>query len=98
MDIVALLRRFRRTAAMRALAAQLAGVVRQTGKPPGEVRALCRAPCAAMSRRRGGRPVELRLERFPDGIGVTGLGPAEDRPADPRQRSLGYPGRGRTAR
>ena len=34
---------------------------------------LCRALCQEMSARRGGRPVELRFERFPDEIEVTGL-------------------------
>ncbi|MEW2246166.1 MULTISPECIES: toxin-antitoxin system, toxin component family protein [unclassified Streptomyces] len=72
MEIVARLRRSRPTS-LRALAASLTAAVRRAGEPPGEVRALCRALCAAMAQRRGGRPVELRFERFPDGIGVTGL-------------------------
>ncbi|MFF9812363.1 toxin-antitoxin system, toxin component family protein [Streptomyces sp. NPDC014006] len=73
MDITALLRHSRHRSSMRALAASLTTAVRRAGEPPGDVRDLCRALCAAMTQRRGGRPVELRFERFPDGIGVTGL-------------------------
>ncbi|WP_063750631.1 hypothetical protein, partial [Streptomyces roseochromogenus] len=40
---------------------------------PAGVREVCRALCEEMSARRGGRPVELRFERFPDEIEVTGL-------------------------
>ncbi|POX53796.1 toxin-antitoxin system, toxin component family protein [Streptomyces sp. Ru71] len=74
MGIVEQLRHSRlHISAKRALAASLTAAVRRSERPPGDVRALCRALCAAMSQRRGGRPVELRFERFPDGIGVTGL-------------------------
>jgi hypothetical protein len=73
MDIVGLLRRPRHGSAMRDLAASLVAAVHRGEDPPGDVRSLCRALCAAMAHRRGGRPVELRFERFPDGIGVTGL-------------------------
>lgn len=37
------------------------------------MRDVCRALCEEMSARRGGRPVEVRFERFPDEIEVTGL-------------------------
>ncbi|GAB2842432.1 hypothetical protein GCM10027074_06120 [Streptomyces deserti] len=66
-------RRPRAGSAMRALAAGLAAAVRARPRPPADVRALCRALCEEMSARRGGRPVELRFERFPDEIDVTGL-------------------------
>ncbi|MEU6598932.1 toxin-antitoxin system, toxin component family protein [Streptomyces flaveolus] len=59
--------------AMRALAGDLAAAVRARPEPPGGVRALCRALCEEMSALRGGRPVELRFESFPDEIEVTGL-------------------------
>lgn len=58
---------------MRGLAAELATAVRSDGRRPADVRELCAALCTAMSARRGGRPVELRFERFPDEIEVTGL-------------------------
>ncbi|MFI8187667.1 toxin-antitoxin system, toxin component family protein [Streptomyces sp. NPDC085946] len=67
------LRRSRNGAAMRRLAADLAAAVRARPRPPDGVRALCRALCEEMSARRGGRPVELRFERFPDELQVTGL-------------------------
>ncbi|CCK30304.1 hypothetical protein BN159_5925 [Streptomyces davaonensis JCM 4913] len=69
----ALRRRPRGGPAMRGLAAELAGSLRASGRRPADVRELCAALCAAMSVRRGGRPVELRFERFPDEIEVTGL-------------------------
>ncbi|MFF5981441.1 toxin-antitoxin system, toxin component family protein [Streptomyces olindensis] len=71
--VTAAFRRSRRGSAMRGLAAQLAAAVRARPEPPTDVRSLCRALCEEMSARRGGRPVELRFERFPDEIEVTGL-------------------------
>jgi hypothetical protein len=71
--IAAALRRSQRNSAMRALAADLAGALRARPHSPADVGALCRALCEEMSARRGGRPVELRFERFPDEIEVTGL-------------------------
>ncbi|MFI7410186.1 toxin-antitoxin system, toxin component family protein [Streptomyces sp. NPDC049627] len=59
--------------AMRDLASDLSAALRARPHPPADVRALCHALCAEMSARRGGRPVELRFERFPDEIEVTGL-------------------------
>jgi hypothetical protein len=58
---------------MRSLAADLATAVRARPEQPDDVRQLCRALCEEMSALRGGRPVELRFERFPDEIEVTGL-------------------------
>ena len=48
----------------------LAGAVRARPEPPDGIRALCRALCEEMSALRGGRPVELRFEHFPDEIEV----------------------------
>ncbi|GAA3157607.1 hypothetical protein GCM10010521_52030 [Streptomyces rameus] len=59
--------------AMRSLAGDLAAAVRARPEPPEGVRELCRALCEEMSALRDGRPVELRFERFPDEIEVTGL-------------------------
>ncbi|MFG2677612.1 toxin-antitoxin system, toxin component family protein [Streptomyces sp. NPDC048392] len=59
--------------AARALAADLADGVRAKPRPPRDVRDLCHALCAEMAARRAGRPVELRFERFPDELAVTGL-------------------------
>ncbi|MFE2098422.1 MULTISPECIES: toxin-antitoxin system, toxin component family protein [unclassified Streptomyces] len=59
--------------AMRTLAAGLATAVRARPQQPDGVRELCRALCEEMTVRRSGRPVELRFERFPDEIEVTGL-------------------------
>ncbi|MER6331917.1 toxin-antitoxin system, toxin component family protein [Streptomyces sp. NPDC014983] len=59
--------------AMRALANELTAAVRSRPEAPGDVRGLCRALCEEMSALRGGRPLELRFERFPDEIEVTGL-------------------------
>ncbi|MEE1766516.1 toxin-antitoxin system, toxin component [Streptomyces sp. SP18BB07] len=63
----------RSSAEMRKLTAGLSKAVRGRLDAPVGVRELGAALCAEMSARRGGRPVELRFERFPDGIGVTGL-------------------------
>ncbi|MEW2154622.1 toxin-antitoxin system, toxin component family protein [Streptomyces sp. NPDC007189] len=71
--LTARLRRSRPGSAMRALAAGLAAAVHARPEPPGGVEELCRALCEEMSARRGGRPVRLRFERFPDEIEVTGL-------------------------
>ncbi|MFE1455021.1 toxin-antitoxin system, toxin component family protein [Streptomyces sp. NPDC058735] len=71
--IAAALGRPRRGAAMRGLAAELAAAVRSRPRAPRDVGELGRALCEEMSARRGGRPVELRFERFPDEIEVTGL-------------------------
>ncbi|MEV7501590.1 toxin-antitoxin system, toxin component family protein [Streptomyces sp. NPDC093018] len=59
--------------AMRSLAGELAAAVRARPEAPDGVRGLCRALCEEMSALRGGRPLELRFERFPDEIEVTGL-------------------------
>lgn len=67
------LRRSRTGSGMRALADELRAAVRARPRPPADVGELCRALCAEMSALRGGRPVELRFERFPDEIEVTGL-------------------------
>ncbi|MFD3502647.1 toxin-antitoxin system, toxin component family protein [Streptomyces sp. NPDC058676] len=71
--IAAALRSSRRGATMRGLAADLATALRARPRPPSDVRELCAALCEEMSARRGGRPLELRFERFPDEIEVTGL-------------------------
>ncbi|MFE9448032.1 toxin-antitoxin system, toxin component family protein [Streptomyces sp. NPDC006739] len=73
MDFAGAFRRFRPGSAMRGLAADLAAAVRARPQAPADVRELCRALCEEMSVRRAGRPVELRFERFPDEIEVTGL-------------------------
>ncbi|MET9832982.1 toxin-antitoxin system, toxin component family protein [Streptomyces sp. NPDC006385] len=67
------LRRSPRAAAMRDLASDLSAALRARPRPPADVREICHALCEEMSARRGGRPVELRFERFPDEIEVTGL-------------------------
>ncbi|MEU2057490.1 toxin-antitoxin system, toxin component family protein [Streptomyces bungoensis] len=67
------LRRPRRGAAMRALAADLAAAVHARPTAPAGIRDLCRALCEEMTARRAGRPVRLRFERFPDEIEVSGL-------------------------
>ncbi|MGC9537611.1 toxin-antitoxin system, toxin component family protein [Streptomyces sp. UG1] len=67
------LRRSSASAGMRDLASDLSAAVRARPRLPADVGELCRALCAEMSARRGGRPVELRFERFPDEIEVTGL-------------------------
>jgi hypothetical protein len=58
---------------MRALADDLATAVRARPRQPRDLRDVCRAVCEEMAARRDGRPVELRFERFPDEIDVTGL-------------------------
>ncbi|MEU9139668.1 toxin-antitoxin system, toxin component [Streptomyces sp. NPDC048404] len=58
---------------MRALAVELGRVLRRRIDTPVDMRELAQALCEEMSRRRGGRPVQLRFERFPDEIEVTGL-------------------------
>ncbi|MEU9169105.1 toxin-antitoxin system, toxin component family protein [Streptomyces sp. NPDC048420] len=71
--IASALRRTRATSAMRDLVSHLTAAVRARPRPPVDVPELCRALCQEMSARRGGRPVDLRFERFPDEIAVTGL-------------------------
>nr|WSZ17442.1 toxin-antitoxin system, toxin component family protein [Streptomyces canus] len=71
--IASALRRTRATSAMRDLVSHLSAAVRARPRPPADVPELCRALCQEMSARRGGRPVDLRFERFPDEIAVTGL-------------------------
>lgn len=71
--IASALRRTRATSAMRDLVSQLTTAVRARPRHPADVPELCRALCQEMSARRGGRPVDLRFERFPDEIAVTGL-------------------------
>ncbi|MFE0348468.1 toxin-antitoxin system, toxin component family protein [Streptomyces griseoluteus] len=71
--LAARLRPSRPARTMRVLARDLAAEVAESPHPPTDARGICRALCAAMSARRGGRPVELRFERFPDEIEVTGL-------------------------
>ncbi|WP_328747022.1 toxin-antitoxin system, toxin component family protein [Streptomyces sp. NBC_00285] len=71
--IASALRRTRATSAMRDLVTHLTTAIRARPRPPAGVPELCRALCQEMSARRGGRPVELRFERIPDEIAVTGL-------------------------
>ncbi|WP_405873222.1 toxin-antitoxin system, toxin component family protein [Streptomyces sp. NBC_00005] len=71
--IAAGLRRSRRVSGMRDLTDGLGAAVRARPRPPADSRELCRALCEEMGTLRGGRPVELRFERFPDEIEVTGL-------------------------
>ncbi|MFF5184929.1 toxin-antitoxin system, toxin component family protein [Streptomyces sp. NPDC000345] len=71
--IASALRRPRTGPAMRELAGELAAALRARPRRPAGVREVSRALCEEMAARRGGRPVELRFERFPDEIGVTGL-------------------------
>ncbi len=59
--------------AMRDLADGLTTALRDRLDGPAGVREVCAALCEAMGERRGGRRVDLRFERFPDGIEVTGL-------------------------
>ncbi|MFI1563778.1 toxin-antitoxin system, toxin component family protein [Streptomyces sp. NPDC020490] len=65
--------RSREFSRMRELTDGLASALWAGPRPPADARELCRALCAEMSARRGGRPIELRFERFPDEIEVTGL-------------------------
>jgi hypothetical protein len=67
------LRRSRARAVPRRLAGDLATALRGRSGPLTDVRTACRVLCEEMSARRGGRPVVLRFERFPDEIEVTGL-------------------------
>ncbi|MFJ6723757.1 MULTISPECIES: toxin-antitoxin system, toxin component family protein [unclassified Streptomyces] len=60
-------------AAMRGLAGDLATALRERPTAPAGVREVARALCETMGALHGGRPVELRFERFPDGFDVTGL-------------------------
>ncbi|GGR89591.1 hypothetical protein GCM10010269_30870 [Streptomyces humidus] len=71
--IASALRRTRTGPAMRELTGDLSAALRARPRRPCGVRDVCRALCEAMSARRGGRPVEVRFERFPDAFGVTGL-------------------------
>ncbi|MET9729574.1 toxin-antitoxin system, toxin component family protein [Streptomyces sp. NPDC006458] len=71
--VAAALWRPRSASAMRGLARDLRAALSDRPRQPADVRELCRALCEEMSTRRGGRPVELRFERFPDEIEVTGL-------------------------
>ncbi|MFC9290418.1 toxin-antitoxin system, toxin component family protein, partial [Streptomyces sp. NPDC057052] len=71
--ITSALRRARTGPAMRHLAGELAAALRARPRTPAGVREIARALCEEMSALRGGRPVELRFERFPDEIEVTGL-------------------------
>ncbi|MGW1287272.1 toxin-antitoxin system, toxin component family protein [Streptomyces sp. NPDC002586] len=71
--LTARLRGSRPGSAMRSLAGDLAAAIHARPSAPDGVREVCRALCEEMSTRRGGRPVELRFERFPDEIEVTGL-------------------------
>jgi len=64
--------RLRTRGAMRDLTGALDAALREQDNGPSGIRELCRALCEEMSVRRG-RPVELRFERFPDEIEVTGL-------------------------
>ncbi|MCX4761713.1 toxin-antitoxin system, toxin component family protein [Streptomyces sp. NBC_01275] len=71
--IASALRRSRTGPAMRDLTGDLSAALRARPRPPAGVRDVCRALCEEMAARRGGRPVELRFERFPDEFDVTGL-------------------------
>jgi hypothetical protein len=71
--IAGVLRRQGPSSAMRGLARELSAALRARPRPPADVRELCRILCEEMTVLRGGRPVELRFERFPDEIEVTGL-------------------------
>ncbi|MFI6486155.1 toxin-antitoxin system, toxin component family protein [Streptomyces sp. NPDC050564] len=71
--LAAALRAPRADSEMRALAVELSRVLRKRIDTPIDIRELADALCEEMSRRRDGRPVQLRFERFPDEIEVTGL-------------------------
>ncbi|MDT9699573.1 toxin-antitoxin system, toxin component family protein [Streptomyces sp. P17] len=71
--VAAALRRARTGSAMRRLTGELNAALRSRPTPPAGVHEVCRALCEEVTARRGGRPVELRFERFPDEIEVTGL-------------------------
>ncbi|MEG3626538.1 toxin-antitoxin system, toxin component family protein [Streptomyces poriticola] len=66
------LTRPRSGSAMRALLAEFDSAVRARPGRPRDVRELCRAVCEELAARRG-RPIELRFDRFPDEIEVTGV-------------------------
>ncbi|SER87727.1 hypothetical protein SAMN04487983_102432 [Streptomyces sp. yr375] len=71
--IASALRRVRTGPAIRELTGELSAALRaRPGRPYG-VRDVCRALCEELAARRGGRHVEVRFERFPDEIEVTGL-------------------------
>ncbi|MET8975958.1 toxin-antitoxin system, toxin component family protein [Streptomyces sp. NPDC004539] len=67
------LRRARTGSAMRGLTSDLAEGLARRARRPYDARELCRALCEEMTARRSGRRVEVRFERFPDEIEVTGL-------------------------
>lgn len=71
--IASALRRARNGPAMRDLAGDLSAALRARPRPPAGVTDVSRALCEEMTALRGGRPVELRFERFPDEFQVTGL-------------------------
>lgn len=58
---------------MRGLAVELNRALKKRLEAPADVRELAEALCEEMSRRRDGRPIQLRFECFPDEIEVTGL-------------------------
>ncbi|MEV1065891.1 toxin-antitoxin system, toxin component family protein [Streptomyces sp. NPDC050263] len=68
-----MLRRARTGPAMRELTGDLAAALRARPCRPSGARDVCRALCEEMSALRGGRPVDLRFECFPDAFEVTGL-------------------------
>jgi hypothetical protein len=65
-------RRSRNGSAGRESAAELTVAVRARPRPPAGARSVRRALCEETGTRRDGRAVELRFERFPDEIEVTG--------------------------
>ncbi|MFF3844244.1 toxin-antitoxin system, toxin component family protein [Streptomyces sp. NPDC002328] len=71
--IASALRRARNGPAMRDLAGDLSAALRARPRPPAGAAEVSRALCEEMTALRGGRPVELRFERFPDEFQVTGL-------------------------
>ncbi|MEU1294993.1 toxin-antitoxin system, toxin component family protein [Streptomyces sp. NPDC005840] len=62
-----------RAVGTRALVSRLRAAVRDAPQPLGGVPEVARTLCAEMAALRGGRPVRLRFERFPDELEVTGL-------------------------
>ncbi|XES00549.1 toxin-antitoxin system, toxin component family protein [Streptomyces sp. S1D4-11] len=58
---------------MHGLAVELTRALKKRLDAPVDVRELAEALCQEMSRRRDDRPIQLRFERFPDEIEVTGL-------------------------
>ncbi|MFH8799749.1 toxin-antitoxin system, toxin component family protein [Streptomyces sp. NPDC017936] len=71
--VASALRRARTGPAMRELTGALRTALRARPRPPAGVREVSRALCEEVAALRGGRPVELRFERFPDEFDVTGL-------------------------